>query len=105
VRATVQWQAAPGREHTGQALVQPNSPAGSRTTIWLDRTGNLRDDPTDPVRAQSAATVYGALAASGTALVASGSWALVRTRIYRRRAADLDREWEQVGPEWGRHYH
>src|SRR4051812_11925760 len=31
VRATVQWQGSPGHPRTGQALVRPDSPAGSRT--------------------------------------------------------------------------
>ena len=104
VRATVRWRMASGRDRTGSVLVRPDSPEGSHTTIWLDRTGAVRQNPADLLRARSdAAITYGILASSGTALFASGSCALVRCALDRRRAADLDHEWAQTGPEWRRH--
>lgn len=103
VRATVTWHAAPGRAHTGDALVRPDSPAGSRTTIWLDRTGALRDAPVHPAQDEARAVAYGTAAATGTALIGSGGWAVVHGALDRRRAAGLDREWAVVGPQWGRH--
>ena len=104
VRATVRWPAAPGRENTGEALVRPDSPAGTRTAIWLDHAGTLRDDPTDPVGDRTRAIAYGAGAASGTVLLAGGGLVFVRNVLDRRRAADLQREWALVGPQWRRHH-
>jgi hypothetical protein len=101
VRSAVRWIAADGRRHTGQALVRPDSPAGSRTTIWLDGRGVLRDDPADPARIQTDAVVFGSTAAIATALLVGGGLAFSARCLDRRREADLDREWEQIGPEWG----
>jgi hypothetical protein len=103
VRATVRWHTAVGTTRTGEALVRPGSPAGSRTAIWLDRSGAARDNPVDPARTVAGAVAGGTLAASGTALVSSGGLAAVRWVLARRRSADLDREWERLGPRWRRH--
>ncbi|WP_225848811.1 hypothetical protein [Streptomyces sp. HPF1205] len=103
VRAAVTWVAAVGRPHAGDALVAPGSPAGSRTTIWLDTTGALRDSPVDPERDRALAVIYGTAAATGTALIGGGGWAVAHRVLDRRRAAGLDREWAVVGPQWGRH--
>lgn len=99
VRSAVRWTTEDGRRHTGQALVRPDSQAGSRTTIWLDDEGALRDAPVDPARAQAVAC--GSLATARTALVAGSGWTLSRVCLNRRRTVVLDREWERVGPEWG----
>ena len=101
VRSAVRWTAADGHGHTGQALVRPDSPAGSRTTIWLDGQGVLRDAPVDRARVQTDAVVFGSTAAIGTALLVGGGLAFSARCLERRREADLDREWEEIGPEWG----
>jgi hypothetical protein len=102
VRATVRWH-VDGHDHTGEALVRPNSPAGTRTTIWLDPTGAVHQGPTAPLDARSDAVTFGILTGSATALFATGSYAAVRCALDRRRSADLDREWAMIGPVWRRH--
>ncbi|WP_079138901.1 Rv1733c family protein, partial [Actinacidiphila rubida] len=101
VRSDVHWTTADGRVHHGLAIVRPDSPAGSRTTVWLDRGGALHDDPVDPVAVRGRAMAYGTCAATGTALLAGAGWTCTRRCLDRRRAADLDREWARVGPQWG----
>ena len=102
VRAPVLWRAADGTSHTGRALVAPDTPAGSRITIWLDPGGTLRDNPADPRETMARAIAYGAVAASGTAVVAGGGYAFVRSRLDRRRDAQWAREWALIGPQWRR---
>jgi hypothetical protein len=101
VRSDVRWTTADGRVHHGLALVRPDSPAGSRTTIWLDPAGALHDNPVDPTVVRARAIGYGLGAATGTALLAGGGWICTRRYLDHRRAADLDREWARVGPQWG----
>ncbi|MFI1096802.1 hypothetical protein [Streptomyces sp. NPDC020917] len=101
VRSPVRWTTSDGHTHTGQALVSPGSPAGSRVTVWLDRTGSLRDNPVDPTLVRARGVAYGTCAATATALLAGGAWAGTRRYLDRRRAADLDREWARIGPQWG----
>ena len=101
VRSDVQWKTADGRVHHGLALVRPDSPAGTRTTVWLDSSGALRTDPANPTAVRARALTYGTFAASGTVLVAGTGWVCARRCLDRRRAADLDREWARIGPQWG----
>jgi hypothetical protein len=103
VRATVRWKAADGVPHTGQAVVRPDLPAGSRTLVWLDGTGALRNSPLNPARAQSAAVLYGTAASVTTAGLAGGVWMFTLSRLNRRRSSQLTREWALIGPEWRRH--
>ncbi|SEG87567.1 hypothetical protein SAMN05216223_118118 [Actinacidiphila yanglinensis] len=102
VRATVRWHVS-GHEHTGEALVAPNTPAGTHTTIWLDSSGTVRPNPVDSLSGRSDAIAYGILVGCGTALFACGGRAAALSALNRRRAADLTREWALVGPEWRRH--
>lgn len=102
VRAPVVWHAADGTPHTGRALVVPDSPAGTRTTVWLDAAGTLHDNPADPQMATARAVAYGAVAASGTAAFAGCGYLVVQSRLNRRRAAQWDREWALIGPQWRR---
>jgi len=99
VRATVQWLAADGSRHRGLAWVLPDTPAGSRTTIWLDGTGTIRPDP---IRAaQLRAVALGTVAAAGTVALAVCGFVLVHFRLLKRRESQLDREWLTVGRRWG----
>ncbi|MFL1897825.1 hypothetical protein ACJWDR_01850 [Streptomyces tauricus] len=101
-RTDVRWTAADGTSRKGRALVQVDSRAGSRTTIWLDDEGTLRDPP--PTKGQTTAegALLGAVSTIVTAtFVAAGGW-IVRGRLDRHREAQWDREWASVGPRWGR---
>ncbi|MBY8876248.1 Rv1733c family protein [Actinacidiphila acidipaludis] len=101
VRSDVRWTTPDGRTHHGLALVRPTSPAGSRVTVWLDRSGALRENPQDAAYVRARAVAFGMGAAGGTALVAGTGWACTKRYLDHRRSADLDREWARIGPEWG----
>ena len=100
VSAAVSWRAA-GSVHTGQALVRPGSPAGTRVTMWLDTAGVPRSDPVDLTAVRSRAVTFGTLAFAGTALLGAGGRAASVSLLDRRRADDLAREWRRIGPQWG----
>lgn len=103
VLATVRWHVPGGHDHTGHALVRPNSPAGTRTTIWLDRNGHVHQDLVDPLSAAYDGIAFGFLTGTATAMFAGGSYAAIRCALDRRRAAALAYEWAVIGPEWRRH--
>lgn len=65
VRATVEWRTADGSRRRGLAWVMPNTPAGRHTTVWLDGTDRIRDNPDRGL--QMRALAFGTLAATGTA--------------------------------------
>ncbi|MFD1659268.1 hypothetical protein ACFSL4_13910 [Streptomyces caeni] len=102
VWAQVRWTAADGSARTGLAKVGADSKAGSTTTVWTDRTGELVPRPATAAEARLQALLLGALAGLGAAGgVLAGGW-LVRGRLERRRLQAWDREWEQIGPRWRR---
>lgn len=101
VRATVRWTASDGASRTGSALVKPDIASGARTTVWLDEHGALRNPPPTPGVAAARGAGFGSLSATcACLLVVGGGWA-VRVRLDRRRAAEWESEWAEVGPRWG----
>lgn len=100
VWATVRWTDTDGSVHTGLAKIFPGAPAGSRVTVWTDRTGRIVSPPPSGAGATLQVVLTGALVTSlagGT--VWAGGW-LIRERLLRRRLAEWDREWQRIGPEW-----
>jgi hypothetical protein len=101
VRATVRWTTADGATRTGKALVEPGSDAGTRTTVWLDAQGRLKDAPASPTEAFAQGVVLGSLAAAGTGLLSLGGLKAVRFGLDARRERDWEREWAEIDPRWG----
>jgi hypothetical protein len=102
VWAKVRWRAADGSTHQGRAKVGARTPAGTRVTVWTDRTGRPASKPPTATEAQLQAAFGGALVALGTggAVLAGGH--LARGRLQRRRLAEWDAEWARIGPQWSR---
>ncbi|MEU5439870.1 Rv1733c family protein [Streptomyces griseofuscus] len=100
VWAAVRWTDAVGEVHIGQAKIFPGSPVGSRLTVWTDHTGRIVSPPPSGTGATLQVVLTGVLVAPPAgATVWAGGW-LIRTRLLRRRLAEWEEEWEQVGPEW-----
>ncbi|MET9762440.1 hypothetical protein ABZ016_25875 [Streptomyces sp. NPDC006372] len=100
VWATVRWTGPEGGAHTGRTEVEPAAAAGTRVTVWTDRTGALVDAPLSPTESMFQAAATGLLAGSGTAVAVWAGGRLARARLDRRRLAAWDAEWERVGPQW-----
>ena len=102
VRAKVRWTAADGSVRTGRAPVDAGQKAGSRVTVWLDSNGQFAEKPP----AAKAAAVEAGTLGSGAALAFGGlvfaTGRLVQWRLDQRRYDRWGREWDQVGPTWGR---
>ncbi|MFG2881431.1 hypothetical protein ACGFYV_03765 [Streptomyces sp. NPDC048297] len=101
VWAAVRWSDADGSVHTDRAQVLAGAPAGSRVTVWTDRTDHVVPAPVTGTSATVQAVLTGALVAplAGAAVWCVG-W-VVRFRLVRRRLAEWDEEWKQIGPRWG----
>ncbi|MFI7344575.1 hypothetical protein ACIBUY_42325 [Streptomyces sp. NPDC050085] len=101
VWATVRWRGAGGVARTGEAGVEPNSTQGSSVTVWTDKDGSrLLTAPVSAADARLEAGLLGGPAAAATAGLVLVAGHLVRRRLDRRRMAQWDAEWEQVGPQW-----
>jgi hypothetical protein len=101
VRATVRWTAPDGAARTGKALVEPGSRAGTGTTVWLALDGTLKQPPASPSEARAQGVVLGALAATGTGVLALGGLWTIRFELDARRDRDWEREWGEIDPRWG----
>jgi hypothetical protein len=101
VWATVRWTDPDGSVHTDRAKVVPGAPTGARVTVWANRADHVVPAPVTGTSADLQAALTGVLVGpSAGAAVWSAGW-LVRTRLIRRRMAEWDEEWKQIGPRWG----
>ncbi|MFJ3234894.1 hypothetical protein [Streptomyces sp. NPDC086787] len=100
VWATVRWTAPDGSGHTGRAKVAPGVAAGSRVTVWTDRTGRMVSKPLGVTESWLQAAVTGILVAPAVGAVVWGGGRLVCGHLIRRRLAEWDEEWKRVGPQW-----
>ncbi|MBD0842026.1 MULTISPECIES: hypothetical protein [unclassified Streptomyces] len=100
--AEVRWTAADGTTRTDRTLVTRGLKAGAEVDVWLDRRDGLVTEPPSRTEAAVEAAVLGAAAALALAGTAFGVGAVARWQLKRRCVAQWGREWELVGPEWGR---
>lgn len=100
VWAKVRWVAADGSTHTGTTRVEPGVAVGTRVTAWTDHTGRLVLEPASPTEAWLETVLFSAAAALGAGAVVLAGERLARGRLDRRRLAEWDRQWAQVGPQW-----
>jgi hypothetical protein len=102
VRAKVRWSASDGSTRTARALVDPGHRAGSKVVIWTDSQGQLTAEPPT----EGAAAVEASLLGIGAALAFAGltfaAGRLARWRLDLGRYEQWGREWDTVGPQWGR---
>lgn len=101
VRATVRWTASDGSARTGDAPVESGSAAGTRAGVWLDRQGHLTEPPAGTAMAEAEGGLAGTVVAGAAWAVLAGGLRTVRWGLDRRRATEWDREWAEVGPQWG----
>ncbi|MEU2923888.1 hypothetical protein ABZ636_02330 [Streptomyces sp. NPDC007251] len=101
VWATVRWTDAHGAVHTDRAKVLPGVPAGSQVTVWTDRAGHVVSAPVTGAAADLQAALTGVLVAPSAGAAVWGAGWVVRGRLIKRRMAEWDEEWKQIGPRWG----
>ncbi|MGW6316560.1 Rv1733c family protein [Streptomyces sp. NPDC055099] len=102
VRAKVRWTASDGSIHTGRASVDSGRRAGSKVLVWMDSRGRLTTEPPTAAEAAAQAGMLGAGAALFFGGVTFAAGRVVQWRLDRRRYDQWGREWDQIGPQWGR---
>ncbi|MER7187385.1 hypothetical protein ABT404_49350 [Streptomyces hyaluromycini] len=97
---TVRWTAADGSTRTGLAKAPSTAKAGGRLQVWVNHGGQLVGPPPSgaEVACDSLATAFLVAPLVATA-VWGGGW-VVRRQLIRRRLAEWDAEWRQIGPQW-----
>ncbi|MFF5854552.1 hypothetical protein ACFY8B_02765 [Streptomyces sp. NPDC012751] len=101
VWAAVRWTDEHGAAHTDRARVVPGAPAGSRVTVWTNQADRVVPAPVTGAAADLQSALAGVLVAPAAGAVVWGAGRLVRNRLIRRRMAEWDAEWKQIGPRWG----
>ncbi|MGW2491951.1 Rv1733c family protein [Streptomyces sp. NPDC001606] len=101
VWATVRWTEPNGSVHNDRAKVYPGAAAGTRVTVWTNRADHVVSAPVTGAAADLQAALTGVLVAPSAAAAVWGAGWIVRSRLIRRRMAEWDEEWRQIGPLWG----
>ncbi|WP_052864258.1 Rv1733c family protein [Streptomyces niger] len=101
VSVTVRWQDRNGSARVGTTRVEPDRPAGTKITVWVDEHGRLTARPPGPVTSVIEAALVGTVAAIGwSSLVLCVVYGM-RLRLEHRRAQQWEREWAAIDPRWG----
>ncbi|MET9452473.1 Rv1733c family protein [Streptomyces cinerochromogenes] len=101
VWAAVRWTDTDGSAHTDRAKVYPGAPAGTHVTVWTNQADRVVPAPVTGAAADLQSALTGALVAPAAGALVWGAGWLVRGRLIRRRMAEWDEEWKQIGPRWG----
>ena len=101
VWVTARWTAPDSSTHTGQTKVRPDTPAGTRVTVWTDKHGALTSKPVTHEEARFQATLVGVLAAVITCGAVAGGACVVRACLDRRRMEQWAAEWARTDTPWG----
>ncbi|GHA48843.1 MULTISPECIES: Rv1733c family protein [Streptomyces] len=101
VWAAVRWTDQDGAAHTDRAKVLPGAPAGTRVTVWTNQADRIVSAPVTGAAADLQSALTGVLVAPAAGALVWGAGRLVRGRLIRRRLAEWDEEWRQIGPRWG----
>ncbi|MGW1911719.1 Rv1733c family protein [Streptomyces sp. NPDC002076] len=101
VWATVRWTDAHGTVHNDRAKVAPGAPTGSQVTVWTNHAGHVVSAPVTGAAADLQAALTGVLVAPSAGAAVWGAGWVVRSRLIKRRMAEWDEEWKQIGPRWG----
>lgn len=99
----VAWTDTAGKSQAGWTYEMLGTRSGSEVTIWLDRSGAIATPPRQPADSEAIGTLAGLTAAMAAWLTLIGLTRLAVVRLDRRRARDLDREWERIAPRWRHH--
>ncbi|MET8996884.1 hypothetical protein [Amycolatopsis sp. NPDC004169] len=90
------WFDTRGARHTGEVLVDPGSPAGTRVSVWLDQRGELAAEPLSPSTSAADGVFAAILLWSAITGALVGLYATVRFIVTRFHAAAWDRAWSQA---------
>jgi len=101
VWATARWTTPDGSTRTGQTKVRPDTPAGTRVTVWTDQHGVLTSKPVTHEQARLQADLVGVLAAvTASGLVAAGAH-VTRACLDRRRMEQWAADWARTDTRRG----
>jgi hypothetical protein len=97
---SVRWMTPQGASRTGEITGLAGAAPGSRTTVWIDKAGQLTAPPLS--RADIRDRVIEAMAVTAAALMlllSAISWAASLV-LDRHRLARWGAEWQAVEPPW-----
>ncbi|MFD8526770.1 hypothetical protein ACFV0L_05115 [Streptosporangium canum] len=99
---TVRWTAPEGSPRTGQVVLPPSTPAGSRTQVWIDGSGRLTAPPQRHMKTVADSAVAAIAVAGGAGTVLLLCLAGARGLLNRRRDAEWERAWALADQRWRR---
>ncbi|MFI6456303.1 hypothetical protein ACIBF6_32665 [Streptosporangium amethystogenes] len=99
---TVRWRVANGPPRTGQVVLPPAAPPGSRIEIWLDAAGRLTDPPQSRVETVTVAAFTAIGVMAGVSMILLVFLVGLRVLLNRYRDAAWERAWSLADQRWHR---
>jgi len=96
------WTAPDGRPRSGWITVSPGAAAGSRVRVWVNRFGSPTGSPLRRAQLRERIAIVGVLTATVLGIMLCAVGGAGRFLFSRRRLADWDKAWREVGPRWSR---
>jgi hypothetical protein len=96
------WTAPDGQKRTASIPVSPGTAPGSRTRVWVDRSGALTGSPLRRSQVQGWIVSAKVSATAGLALIVWYAGRAGRLQFGRRRLSHWEREWQAVEAHWTR---
>ncbi|MDJ1135486.1 Rv1733c family protein [Streptomyces iconiensis] len=95
------WSGPDGLSRVGDVVAVLGQHKGDRVRIWVHEDGQLAEVPLSRARVTGDAILAGLVAASLAALLLVALRRMCRRCLDRARLCAWDREWAEVGPQWG----
>jgi hypothetical protein len=100
VRVPVRWQDPAGVWHEDTMPVARGRAAGTKLSVWVDRSGNLTDAPAGAADLVLLSALVGLATTGGGAVLVLVGTAVARRRLDRRDWRAWEHDWARVEPDW-----
>lgn len=98
--ALARWTAPGGKSVTGEVLVAPGTPAGTKVQEWVTLDGQVTNPPLQDQAAGSQVVLAGVAAVTAVGVLLTVTGVFGRWVLSKRQIAGWDADWRATEPRW-----
>lgn len=98
--ALARWTAPGGKSVTGEVLVAPGAPAGTKVQEWVTLDGQVTNPPALDQGPGGQVVLAGAAAVTAVGVLLTVTGVVGRWALNKRRIAAWDADWRATEPRW-----